>query len=102
STSFGRAARAVLRHWRLTGIAILVFVATMLGAWTASCGFAGCPGVAELRNFRASEGGLVLDRNGVEIGQLTSVRRVNVSLERIPKVVQEAFIATEDRRFYRH
>jgi membrane peptidoglycan carboxypeptidase len=30
------------------------------------------------------------------------VRRVNVPLERVPKTVRAAFVATEDRRFYQH
>src|SRR5829696_5157538 len=67
-----------------------------------TCGFAGCPSTAELQAFRPSEGSRILDRNGVQIGRLTHVRRVNVPLARVPRQVRAAFIATEDRRFYYH
>ena len=36
------------------------------------------------------------------MGRLETVRRVNVPLSSVPQFVQQAFIATEDRRFYQH
>jgi len=36
------------------------------------------------------------------MGRLETVRRVNVPLSAVPEFVQQAFIATEDRRFYKH
>jgi 1A family penicillin-binding protein len=36
------------------------------------------------------------------MGRLETVRRVNVPLSSVPEFVQQAFIATEDRRFYQH
>jgi len=36
------------------------------------------------------------------MGRLDTVRRVNVPLKAVPEFVQQAFIATEDRRFYQH
>jgi penicillin-binding protein 1A len=36
------------------------------------------------------------------MGRLETVRRVNVPLKVVPEFVQQAFIATEDRRFYQH
>ena len=36
------------------------------------------------------------------MGRLETVRRVNVPLKSVPEFVQQAFIATEDRRFYQH
>ncbi|HVJ28881.1 MAG TPA: PBP1A family penicillin-binding protein, partial [Gammaproteobacteria bacterium] len=36
------------------------------------------------------------------MGRLTVIRRVNVPLEKVPRHVREAFLATEDRRFYDH
>jgi glycosyltransferase involved in cell wall biosynthesis len=71
-------------------------------AWLLSCGFEGCPTPAQISAFRPAEGARVLDRNGKLIGRLNVVRRVNVSLQRVPVHVRQAFIATEDRRFYRH
>jgi penicillin-binding protein 1A len=36
------------------------------------------------------------------MGRLETVRRVNVPLSSVPAFVRQAFIATEDRRFYQH
>ncbi|MFP5354698.1 MAG: transglycosylase domain-containing protein, partial [Gemmatimonadota bacterium] len=96
--------RAWLRRHRRAVLAVsaLVVGLAVFDAWVYSCGFAGCPTPAAIRAFRPPEGGRVLDRNGRLIGRLTLVKRVNVPLERVPQHVREAFIATEDRRFYSH
>lgn len=70
--------------------------------YSYSCGFRGCPSVAEIQGFVPSQGGRVLDRNGDLLGYLNPVRRITVPLDRIPEHVREAFIAVEDRRFSRH
>lgn len=36
------------------------------------------------------------------MGRLETIRRFNVPLSAVPEFVQQAFIATEDRRFYQH
>lgn len=87
---------------------VVVFLAMVFSglvgfdAWLGTCGFAGCPSRAEVRAYRPDEGGRVLDRSGRVIGYLAFVRRVNVPLSRVPKHVRDAFVATEDRRFYQH
>ena len=70
--------------------------------WLGTCGFYGCPSPAEIRAFHPSEGGNVYDRNQRLIGHLANVRRVNVPISIVPKPVRDAFVATEDRRFYEH
>ncbi len=91
------------QRWRsLTLLAVAVLGVATLDVWLASCGFEGCPSTAEIRSFRPSEGSGVFDRGGTLLGRLTLVRRINVPLSSIPMQVREAFIATEDRRFYRH
>ncbi|MDB4905386.1 MAG: penicillin-binding protein family [Gemmatimonadetes bacterium] len=95
--------RWIRRQW--PGIAALAVAITALfafDAWLATCGFAGCPTRAEVRAFHPSEGGRILDRQGRLIGHLAIVRRVNVPLASVPAFVRNAFIATEDRRFYDH
>ena len=95
--------RWLRRHW--AGMAALVLAITALfafDAWLATCGFAGCPTRSEVRAFHPSEGGRILDRDGRLIGHLAIVRRVNVPLASVPVFVRNAFIATEDRRFYDH
>jgi 1A family penicillin-binding protein len=86
--------------WAVLGVALLSIV--MLDAWLLTCGFAGCPSSSEIRAFKPAEGGEILDRNNRRLGRIANVRRVNVSLTTVPQHVREAFIATEDRRFYDH
>lgn len=44
----------------------------------------------------------VYDKNGDQIAELGVEKRTLVSYEEIPQVVKDAFIATEDVRFYKH
>ncbi|HEX6533213.1 MAG TPA: PBP1A family penicillin-binding protein [Gemmatimonadaceae bacterium] len=91
------------RRWRsLLVMAVAVVGIATFDAWLATCAFGGCPSAADIRRYRPMEGSRVLDRSGHLIGRLTHVRRVNVPLARVPLHVRQAFIATEDRRFYQH
>lgn len=95
-----------VRHWSrrriVFVIAFLIVGITLPGVWWTSCGFDGCPSTEELRVWRPTEGGAVLDVNGQTIGPLVPVKRVNVSLSKVPALVQQSFIAVEDRRFRTH
>ncbi|MEP6690731.1 MAG: PBP1A family penicillin-binding protein [Gemmatimonadaceae bacterium] len=91
------------RRWK--SFALLVLAASgvvTFDAWLGTCGFAGCPSAGDIQAFRPAEGSRVIDRTGALVGRLEYVRRVNVPLDRIPLHVRQAFIATEDRRFYKH
>jgi 1A family penicillin-binding protein len=91
------------RHW--VGLSLMAGTITaVLGvdSWLYTCGFASCPSSAEIRAFHPSEGGRIVDEYGRMLGRLAIVRRVNVELRDVPPYVQQAFIATEDRRFYDH
>jgi penicillin-binding protein 1A len=70
--------------------------------WLATCGFYGCPSPAEIRAFHPSEGGNVYDRNNRLLGHLENVRRVNIPISSVPQHVRDAFVATEDKRFFEH
>ena len=86
----------------LTALALAIAGVAAVDVWLGTCGFNGCPTTAEIRAFRPPEGGKILDRQGRLIGRLTVIRRVNVPLDKVPRHVREAFLATEDRRFYDH
>ena len=83
-------------------LVVAVTAVIALDGWLATCGFSGCPARAEIRAYRPTEGGRILDRNGEVLGRITPVRRANVPLSSVPQHVRLAFIATEDRRFYEH
>lgn len=44
----------------------------------------------------------VYDRTGVQMGELSIDKSEPVKSEQIPKLLKEAFVATEDRRFFEH
>jgi penicillin-binding protein 1A len=70
--------------------------------WLATCGFDRCPSPREIQTFQPDQGGRILDRYNRVMGRLETVRRLNVPLSNVPEFVRQAFIATEDRRFYQH
>jgi 1A family penicillin-binding protein len=92
-------------RWRRPAMLVLAGFSLLLLwtiGWVGTCGFRGCPSAAQIQAFRPSEGSQVLDRSGHRLGRLSYVRRVNVSLDQVPRSLRAAFIATEDRRFYYH
>jgi 1A family penicillin-binding protein len=89
------------RKWAAV-LALLLIAGAVPAAWWNSCAFAGCPTVAELRTWRPTEGGAVLDINGQLLGPLVPVKRANVPLSKVPAIVRASFIAVEDRRFLSH
>ncbi len=91
------------RHWRsLTAPALACVAVIAFDAWLGTCGFEGCPTRSGIRSFKPGEGGRIVDRNDQFLGRIALVRRVNVPLSAIPPHVRDAFLATEDRRFYQH
>ena len=83
-------------------LALLALASTLPASWWITCGYDGCPSMAELQAWRPTEGGAVLDVHGQLLGPLVIVKRTNIPLSRVPSTVQNAFIAVEDRRFREH
>lgn len=53
--------------------------------------------------LKNSESSIIYDKNGNEIAKIHGAEnRVHVKLEDVPQVVKDAFLATEDVRFYDH
>ncbi len=91
------------RQWGgLLALGLLVAGVAAGDAWLLTCGFGRCPTAADIRAFHPTEGGRIVDRNRAPMGRLRLVRRVNVPLADVPLHVRQAFLATEDRRFYQH
>jgi len=84
------------------GIGSVLAGAFLLDSWLFTCGFEGCPDAEAIRAFRPPQGSVVRDYRDRDMGRLTAVRRINVPLKSVPEHVRNAFIATEDRRFYEH
>jgi penicillin-binding protein 1A len=90
------------KQYILATLALLIVAVYAFDIWLGTCGGEGCPSAADIRSFHPDEGGRVLDRNGNFMARLAVVRRVNVPLTAVPVPVRDAFIATEDRRFFQH
>ncbi len=84
------------------GLAISILAVGLFDSWLGTCAYSGCPTPREIQRYRPDEGGRILDRGGILMGRLAQVRRVNIPLTQVPSHVREAFVAVEDRRFYRH
>ena len=82
--------------------AICILAVYFTDVWLLTCGFDGCPSAFAIQKFQPDQGGRILDRYNRLMGRLEVVRRVNVDLKQVPEFVQQAFVATEDRRFYQH
>lgn len=60
------------------------------------------PNVAELRDVVLSQPMQIFTADGKLIGEVGDERRIPVKLEEVPPLLIDAFIATEDSRFYEH
>src|SRR5678816_3752165 len=89
-----------LTIWSTLAISILAVIA--LNTWLFTCGFDECPSPRQIQTYQPDEGGRIYDRTGKLMGRLEIVRRLNVPISQVPVHVRQAFIATEDRRFYKH
>ena len=95
---------------RVIAVAVLVAaygLGLTYGAWTRVCAGEHCPSISRLNP--ASAGGNVQVQtskiyaaDGRLISELGAERRTVVPLGEIPVPVRQAFIATEDKRFYDH
>jgi penicillin-binding protein 1A len=97
------------KSWLLRGL-VFLFVFALLGGLAAGGGVAGVfwyygrdlPTVDALGRYRPPTVTVVYDNQGRLLGEIYEKRRYVVPLEEIPKVVQDAFIASEDAKFWTH
>jgi penicillin-binding protein 1A len=94
-----RLTRAVL----LVGTFGVAFAAgTAFAAWTRVCRGGACPDPRQLEVFTPHQTSKLYAADGRFVAELGLERRTLVRLGDIPRAVQEAFVITEDKRFYRH
>ena len=83
------------------------FAVTFLGgfayaSWTLVCRGSACPDPRQLDAFTPHQTSKLFADDGRFVAELGLERRTLVPLSEIPKTVQEAFVTTEDKRFYSH
>ncbi len=96
-------ALAMVKVGLLSIVAIMVIVASF-GVYYAKSLIDKCPDISEVDITPTGFTTVVLDSDGNEIETLTSsgANRTYVDLEDIPLMLQYAFVAIEDERFYEH
>src|SRR5215210_263494 len=75
------------------------FLAGLLFAgWALVCRAGQCPSVAELDAYQPRQTSKLFAADGRFIAELGLERRTLVGIDSIPKLVQDAFVVTEDKR----
>ncbi|NOT08070.1 MAG: PBP1A family penicillin-binding protein [Gemmatimonadales bacterium] len=91
------------RRVLLSVAAVGLFTSTLLaGAWMRVCAGGACPSIAGLINYDPDQASKVYAADGRLITDYGEQRRTVVPLKQISPAVVAAFLAVEDRRFYRH
>ena len=84
----------------------MVLLLISLGAVVALGGFlylsADLPTISSLNDYNPSVVTTVVSEDNQKIAEFYKQRRIVVALDRIPEHLQQAFIAAEDARFYKH
>ena len=92
--------------WRLSLFALLVVGAlgTIVGAWLYVHFARQLPPVPELSRYAAEAPGMttLYALDGTVLGEFATERREVVPLSKIPQRLIDAFVATEDRRYFSH
>lgn len=70
------------------------------GAWTHICDE--CPSIAQIYAFEAKEATQLYAADGSLLAELAVERRTPIRIEVLPRHVYNAFIAVEDKRFWKH
>src|SRR6266516_5412164 len=74
----------------------------LYGTWALICRGSQCPSIEILSEYTPHQTSKLYAVDGRFIAELGLERRTLVKIDEIPKIVQDAFIATEDKRFYQH
>lgn len=82
----------------ITAVALAGFMVAIYAAWL----FHDLPDGSELADFRPTTSARVFAQDGTLLGEYGQVRRIYVPYDRIPKTVVNAFLAAEDRDFFKH
>ncbi len=104
-----RAGPFLKRHARtVRAVLLTATVGTAVGAgalfasWALVCRGGACPSAAVLDDYTPHQTSKLYAADGRFLAEIGLERRTLVKIEDIPQVVRDAFVITEDRRFYQH
>ena len=72
------------------------------GSWALVCRDGRCPPIQILDTYTPRQTSKVYAADGRFVAEIGLERRTLVKISEIPKVVKDAFVLTEDKRFYQH
>ncbi|MEO8622008.1 MAG: transglycosylase domain-containing protein, partial [bacterium] len=97
------------RHPKLSrglGVTLAFAIAFVLGlgysAWALVCRAGACPSVEVLDQYQPRQTSKLYAADGRFIAELGLERRTLLKIEQIPPTLRNAFVMTEDHRFYKH
>src|SRR6185437_15116236 len=107
--SFPLTKRFRARHPRATrGLALTLCFLVAFGAgfgyasWAMVCRAGRCPSADALQDYEPRQTSKLYAADGRFIAELGLERRTLVPIDAIPPLVKNAFVVTEDKRFYQH
>jgi penicillin-binding protein 1A len=77
-------------------------VGALYGTWALICRGSQCPSIEILSEYQPHQTSKLYAVDGRFIAELGLEKRTLVKIDEIPKIVQDAFVSTEDKRFYQH
>src|SRR5215217_3168321 len=109
SITRGRRGGFISRHPALVRAFFILFTfgaslvtGLLYGGWALVCRGGQCPSVAVLEDYTPRQTSKLYAADGRFIAEIGLERRTLAKLDEIPKQVQDAFVVTEDKRFYEH
>ena len=97
------------RHPRFTRSFLLLFafgtsfgIGLAYAAWALVCTGGRCPSAEVLEEYQPRQTSKLYAADGKFIAELGLERRTLVGINDIPQLVKQAFVTTEDKRFYEH
>ncbi len=94
------------RFVRAIGLTLTFGAAAAFGAvyagWVLVCQNGACPSVASLESYNPRQTSKLYATDGRFLAEIGNERRTLVTIAEIPDVVKQAFLVTEDKRFYEH
>jgi penicillin-binding protein 1A len=101
--SFRRRHPTLVRAVLLTVTFLVALGAGALySSWALICRGNQCPSIEILAEYTPHQTSKLYAVDGRFIAELGLERRTLVKIDEIPRIVQDAFVATEDKRFYSH
>ena len=86
----------------ITTVVVTFGLGFALATWNLVCRGTRCPSIEVLERYQPRQTSRLYAIDGRFVAELGVERRTLATLNEIPKVVQDAFVVTEDKRFYSH